>query len=254
MKKSILAFLALCVLSSIVLFYFSVKAYFKIRHNTNEVVFAEKLLFETQEAKTIIEKNMISKDGEIEGVKSEVETEKNKVVELSRKLSEKVNEALVVKDELRKTREELGRVNKELRSAVQKQNEYVKEIDDLKKENKDLKERLDRLKSNLQVSDTGDSMPAVGMPREQSEKGQQTDLVQKKDVGRVLMMDEKFNIVLINLGVVDGLKTSQMLDVIREGQSIAKIRVEKIYDKMASAVILKEGLRVDKILEGDAVK
>ena len=109
MNRIVIFFMIIAVVVSSLVFYFHVKLFYKMQQNEDKVAFAERILKETQEAKVFIEKNLMEKESVVSGSKLELDTEKTKSVEISKKLSDKVNELLVVKDELRKTRKELER-------------------------------------------------------------------------------------------------------------------------------------------------
>ena len=97
-------------------------------------------------------------------------------------------------------------------------------------------------------------MPAISMPREQvSETVSSQEPVSKKQQGKILMINKDYNFILVDLGLVDGLNQSQILSVIREDTSIADVRIENVYEKMASAVVMSGTVGIDGLLEGDVV-
>lgn len=70
---------------------------------------------------------------------------------------------------------------------------------------------------------------------------------------RILTVNRKFNFVVINMGLQDGLKMADQLKVFKQGQKeCAKIQVEKLYDKFSAAAILEEN-PLSQITEGDEV-
>ena len=71
--------------------------------------------------------------------------------------------------------------------------------------------------------------------------------------GQVLVVNKEFNFVVINLGQKDGLKMDQELEVYNGTSLIGKVQVERIYDTMASAVIMP-GKNMPEIKEGYIVK
>jgi hypothetical protein len=70
---------------------------------------------------------------------------------------------------------------------------------------------------------------------------------------QVMTVNRKFNFVVINLGLKDGLKMGDRLEVFRDGQPIAEIQVEKLYDRFAAATILQE-VKKFKIEKEDKVR
>ncbi|MCG2704118.1 MAG: hypothetical protein L6366_07090 [Candidatus Omnitrophica bacterium] len=71
--------------------------------------------------------------------------------------------------------------------------------------------------------------------------------------GQVLVVNKEFAFVVINIGEKDGIQESQVLDVYRGQDLLGKVKVERIYDTMSSAVILPEATK-QELKEGDIVK
>ncbi len=251
MNRIVIFFMIIAVVVSSLVFYFHVKLFYKMQQNEDKVAFAERILKETQEAKVFIEKNLMEKESVVSGSKLELDTEKTKSVEISKKLSDKVNELLVVKDELRKTRKELERYIKESDEDKANKEKLIAENEGLKKQVEGVEARIEKLKTA--GSDSSD-MPAISKPREQdSETDSSQEPVSKKQQGKILMINKDYNFILVDLGLVDGLNQSQILSVIREDTSIADVRIEKVYEKMASAVVMSGTVGIDGLLEGDVV-
>ena len=248
MGKWFVLFMSLAVLAATLIFYYNVKLYFKIQQNNDKVVFAEKILNETQEAKTVMEKNLITRDSEINNNKNQLEAEKNKSIELSKKLSEKVNEALIIKDELRKTRSELEKNIKDSEGEKENLKKISEENENYRKENIDYRERLERFK-NLAPDASKTSTEAA------EHKTQATTAEQKKKRdGKVLLVNKDYNFILIDLGVVDGVYEGQIAKVFRNGAAVCSVRIEKLYEKMSSAVLLEGTKKVSDISQNDVVK
>ncbi|HOG24071.1 MAG TPA: hypothetical protein PK590_05430 [Candidatus Omnitrophota bacterium] len=69
---------------------------------------------------------------------------------------------------------------------------------------------------------------------------------------KVLTVNRKFNFVVVNLGLKDGLKMGDSLKVIKSGRVSATLQVEKLYDKFAAATIVTEDQQIP-VMEGDEV-
>ena len=63
-----------------------------------------------------------------------MENEKKKAVELSRKLSEKINEVLIVKDDLRKVKREAKLLNNKLEKLNKEKENIEKENEEIRKQ------------------------------------------------------------------------------------------------------------------------
>ena len=70
--------------------------------------------------------------------------------------------------------------------------------------------------------------------------------------GGVLLVNRKYNFIVINLGSKHGLAMDDILSVQHKGVEIAKARVEKLYDDYSAAYIVEERSN-QPIGEGDAV-
>ncbi|MBI1977942.1 MAG: hypothetical protein HYS55_04255 [Candidatus Omnitrophica bacterium] len=87
-------------------------------------------------------------------------------------------------------------------------------------------------------------------------KVEETSFVKKADQtisqGSVLLVNRKYNFVVINLGSRQGLDMDDMVSIRRDGAEIAKARIEKLYDDYSAAYITEE--RSNQPLgEGDVV-
>lgn len=70
--------------------------------------------------------------------------------------------------------------------------------------------------------------------------------------GNVLLVNRKYNFIVVNLGSRQGLNLNDTLIVQHAGSEIAKVRVEKLYDDYSAAYIVEEQ-SAHPIGEGDAV-
>ncbi|HPW64607.1 MAG TPA: hypothetical protein PLY30_00490, partial [Candidatus Omnitrophota bacterium] len=70
---------------------------------------------------------------------------------------------------------------------------------------------------------------------------------------RILTVNRKFNFVVVNMGLKDGLKMGDQLKVVKGGVPSATLQIEKLYDKFAAATILNENAQ-NQVAEGDEVR
>lgn len=75
----------------------------------------------------------------------------------------------------------------------------------------------------------------------------------EKATAKVLTMNRKFNFVVINQGIQDGLKMGDKLKVLKQGQDVATIQVEKLYEKFSAATLLEEDPK-RQVVEGDEIR
>jgi hypothetical protein len=70
---------------------------------------------------------------------------------------------------------------------------------------------------------------------------------------KVLTVNRKFNFVVINQGLQDGLKMGDKLKVLKQGQESATVQVEKLYDKFSAATLIEEDPK-NQVVEGDEIR
>lgn len=70
---------------------------------------------------------------------------------------------------------------------------------------------------------------------------------------RVLTVNRKFNFVVVNMGMKDGLKMGDTLKVFKGGAENATLQIEKLYDKFSAATIVRED-PTSQVREGDEVR
>jgi len=71
-------------------------------------------------------------------------------------------------------------------------------------------------------------------------------------MGRILVVNDEFNFVVVSFGKNDGLKVGEVLNIYRDEALIGTVQVEKLYEAIAAATMLDGGLGLYQ--EGDVVK
>ena len=69
---------------------------------------------------------------------------------------------------------------------------------------------------------------------------------------KVLTVNRKFNFVVINQGLQEGLKMGDKLKVLKQGKEIATVQIEKLYDKFSAATLVEEDPK-QQVVEGDEI-
>jgi hypothetical protein len=194
-----------------------------------------------------VEKERDSAKEEARELSAQLETEKREKEILKKKLEEKQQAALALMKQLRLAREASaagpGRVD-----------ELQAKVGELSGEKRELLEKLrtteaerDQLNSKLEEMAQKDK-PTIKL----DDIFVRTEL---KFSGYVLTVNDKYNFVIINLGERDHLPVGEILIVHRGRKLIGKIRVDRVYDKMAAGAILPEWLQPGEyIQEDDSVK
>jgi len=70
---------------------------------------------------------------------------------------------------------------------------------------------------------------------------------------RVLTVNRKFNFVVINQGLQEGLKMGDKLKVLKQGRESATVQIEKLYDKFSAATLVEEDPK-QQVVEGDEIR
>ncbi len=73
------------------------------------------------------------------------------------------------------------------------------------------------------------------------------------DDSRILTVNRKFNFIVVNLGLRDGLRMGDKVQVVQGGNPKASAQIEKIYDKFSAATLLDED-KGNPVHEGDSVR
>jgi hypothetical protein len=71
--------------------------------------------------------------------------------------------------------------------------------------------------------------------------------------GKVLTVNRKFNFVVINQGLQEGLKMGDKLKVLKQGNEVATVQIEKLYDKFSAATLVEENPK-QQVVEGDEIR
>jgi len=70
---------------------------------------------------------------------------------------------------------------------------------------------------------------------------------------KVLTVNRKFNFVVINQGLQEGLKMGDRLKVFKQGKECATVQIEKLYDKFSAATLMEEDPK-QQVVEGDEIR
>ena len=76
---------------------------------------------------------------------------------------------------------------------------------------------------------------------------------QSLQAGKVLLVNSKFNFVVVNLGLKQGLKVGDVFMVNADKEKVAKVEVEKLYDDFAAAKIVEQFGNKSLLKEGNLV-
>ena len=260
MSKGLKILVVLLFVASLAFLSFSMVLFRKAEVEKGLRLVVEGKLVQTQDKLDTTEKEKQELQGkyeEIIAVKEQVEEERDKAVtkaseladelkkekqvrkELQSKLEEKQKQAEMLLKQLQEEREEGKRKEGEIMklSSQGGSNELLEKIKKLQREKEDLEKKF----KEIGVPQSGISIKPIVLDAD------------KKFSGQVLNVNEEFQFVVINIGNEDGIVPGTELIVHRGNKLIGKVIVEKIFDKMSSAVIIPK-FSQGKIEVYDSVK
>lgn len=97
------------------------------------------------------------------------------------------------------------------------------------------------------------SKPTVPEKKDQVAESKAPSSSDSLQAGKVLLVNRKFNFVVLNIGTKQGLKVGDAFMVFEGNNKIARVEVEKLYDDFAAAKILENLSDVALLKEGNLV-
>ena len=96
---------------------------------------------------------------------------------------------------------------------------------------------------------------SVELPIETEKKDTQAGAAVSESLqaGRVLLVNRKFNFVVINVGLKQGIRSGDLFLVLESGQKVAKVEIEKLYDDFSAAKIVEHFGDRSLLKEGNLV-
>jgi predicted nucleic acid-binding Zn-ribbon protein len=143
----------------------------------------------------------------------------------------------VVRSELSKKEKELDGIRSELGTIAGEKEKLLERLEDEKAKYGQLRERVDKLadvKGKLEEK-VREIINKQGIELERIVVKAEGELE-----GRVLVVNREYNFAVVDIGARDNIELSDILTVFRKGKYMGEIQVEKIYDTMAAATIVKE--------------
>ncbi len=187
-------------------------------------------------------------DEEKERLSKEAEALSAKIDELSGILESEKSEKLTLAQELESLQAEYASAQDRLASL---ENEKKELEDQLKQAN-----AQEPPAQQTQQSAVDLGRITVGMDTPAALTGQPVSQVSGAELpgkmGRILVVNDEFNFVVVSFGKNDGLKGGEVLNIYRDSKPIGKVQVEKLYDAISAATILDGKTGVYK--EGDTVR
>lgn len=192
--------------------------------------------------------------------------------QVEEELEEKKNEANELARELALEQQKRKDLERKLKIAEQKVKTLEKEVTEEKEKNKALTQRLERMANRLEqqehdktsllnrlntVISERDSIQGELEKIKEKSKTQVTleDIhvaEEKQFAGLVLNVNEKFGFCIISIGQTEGIVPGIELIAYRGSQLVAKLKVDRVFEKMSSAKIVslqgQETLQIEDLV------
>lgn len=240
---------------------------------------------ENEKAKRIqLEQVKVELETQISTLESEVKELQVQTEDLNGRLKQATDDLSQARAEAAQAKRDLAESKKSVDAQTAQVEELKKAVRVSQERNRELEDTLDKFQKNLQEMNGSDtaansaSAPVplgaqasdtitveradqskvmeLAAPEKTQTSDQKTDTSANKMVseslqaGRVLLINQKFNFVIINMGSKHGLKIGDAFLVTENGEKVVKVQVEKLYDDYSAAkisevignrLLLKEG-------------
>jgi len=213
-------------------------------------------LNEMRDAKQTIEDTLVRAKDQLEQATAQLDRERQEKETLARSVDER--------------QREIDRISKDLEQIRTERTTLSTQVTELKTQQQAMQQELAKVqqaKADLESKTTTAERPSVNLdPVVVSGAGAYGDpgasfsdlpLSQPKGVssvqGQVVVVNRDYDFVVMNLGRNQGLEIGQEFQIMRGGEVLGRVKVEKLYDELAAASILPES-RKDAIKEGDLLR
>ncbi len=155
--------------------------------------------------------------------KEQAETELDKEIRRARELEQ---ELVVEKREKDQLASQVSTLSRDLETLNKDYETVQSKYEDVARTVKQLKDKFEQLKRRKSAEPV-ELPPVVVKPEKNLE-------------GKVLVVNDVFKFVVINLGQNDGLAEGMLLDVVRGSEKIARLQVERLYDSLAASTVVRQ--------------
>lgn len=172
-------------------------------------------------------------------------------------------------------RNDISRMRDQLQSYISERNELKSELDksrveittlqkkiqELEARSAAVEEQTKKLQEQAAEQEAGaaagaipgvDALLDAGPSKDQEAEAKLEPKVIAK-THQILTVNHKFNFVVVNVGLKDDVKIGDTLSIERNGKTVGKVQVEKLYENFSAATILQEPKK-DSFQEGDIVR
>lgn len=271
MNRNIKIGLALLVVASVFFLSSTVAFFISGEKEKQKRMQLEEELKKIEEAKSVLEGEL----DEVKVVNKDLESKLNSAREQAQKIAEELAREKEGRNILTAQLDEEKKRTDQLVADVMKEKEarleLVQQLSKAEESYRELKTKLDLMidaKETLEAR-LKDLLAKKGVELESIEvgggyqgRGSASTSVPAAEEGlggasagrktNVLVVNKKFSFIVTNIGTSDGAEAGRELDVFRDGEMIARAKIEKIYDNMSAATLLPEW-KDAAVKEGDLV-
>ena len=202
----------------------------------------EKITLQSELAQIMKERKKLSLEvEELKLIKGDLEIKVSKLEEQAKTLTEDYEKEKsrndVVRLKLSKKEEDLKGVNDRLESIMSEKAKLQAILDEEKTKYSQLKERVDKL---VEVKDVLEEKVRDIINKQGIELERIVVKAEGELEGRVLVVNRDYGFIVVNVGSRDDIAIGDTLTVFRGGKFVGEAQVEKIYDTMSAATIVKE--------------
>jgi seryl-tRNA synthetase len=232
-------------------------------------VTTEKKLEQTLVAKRVVEQNLKETTENNAKLTAHAQDLENEVAALQENIAQVTREKEQVVKEAEAKNAKITEISGLLQSEKSEKKALARELESAKAGYKETQRKLaslqdekEQLEGQLQgARSQGQSTAAQPQPQTAVDLGKvsvgttvsrMTSPELPGKVGKILVVNDEFNFVVVSFGKNDGLKGGEVLSISREGKAIGKVQVEKLYDAISAATILDGKAGVYS--EGDTAK
>lgn len=220
-----------------------------------------------KEKRLLAEQKIVMKEAEIADFQAKVLELNEQIDETEQKLDSVVETKKRIENDLKGEQAEKRRALESLSDEQDKYDSLERKFNDFKRKNLDIindyKEQNEKLSNMVQQLKTqvANAKRAVKAAPVGSNVSAKKEVELPKVVvssnsslqGNVLVVNKKYDFFICSIGREDGIKVNDPVSVFRNNQLVATAKVEKLYDNLCAAGILKENAALS-VQEGDTVK
>jgi hypothetical protein len=156
---------------------------------------------------------------------------------LTENYEEEKSKSEIIKSQFAEQEEELKDAKFQLRSIGDGKKELQEMLDEEKKKYSQLRSRIDKL---IEVKEILEEKVREIINKQGIELERIVVKAEGELEGKVVVVNREYNFIVVDLGYKDDIELGDILAVFRGGKYIGEAQVEKIYDSMSAATIVKE--------------